>query len=109
MTEFNERRMHDRFDHVTAKVMYKTDSNDTYTGATMINYSEGGMYLRTNESLKIGQPVIVKMEENKKNTTGPEKYDSYNGQVRWVENVEAEPNVENYQYGIQYQQPVSFF
>ena len=109
MTEFNERRMHDRFDHITSKVMVKKDPEDAYTSATIINYSEGGMYLRTNEYMQIGQPVIIKMEESKKDTTGPEKYDSYNGKIRWIENIQLKADVSKYQYGIEYHQLISFF
>ncbi len=109
MTKFIERRMHNRFDHVTSNVKYRKEPEEEYNPAFLINYSESGMFLRTSERMDVGQQITVRMEETRENTTGPEKYDVYNGTVRWVENFQTKPDNLYYMYGIEYNHPVSFF
>jgi hypothetical protein len=101
--------MHNRFDYVTPNVKYKKGAKDEYCPAFLINYSESGMFLRTSERMDIGQQITIKMEETREDTTGPEKYDAYNGTVRWVENFQTKSDNLYYMYGIEYNQPVNFF
>jgi hypothetical protein len=108
MAEFTEKRIHERHDYETPKVMYKKDSKDVYNYATITNYSQGGLYMKATEYMDIGQTVIVKMEEHRQNATGLEKYDYYYGQIRWIKNFHTNPYDSSYGYGIEYDRPVSY-
>lgn len=109
MTISSEKRNHQRYDHVTKKVMYQTNPETQFNNAMLINYSEGGMYLRTEKYLEVGQTLTIKMEESKEKTTGPEKYDSYSGQVKWTNNARTNSDAQVFQCGIEYDAPVTYF
>ncbi len=108
MTGYSEKRRHDRIHYETSRLMYKKDSKAPYSYAAMTNYSPGGLYLRTNEYMDIGQPIIVKMEEYDINATGPERYDYYYGQIRWIKNFHTKSYDPSYGYGIQFDTSMIF-
>lgn len=108
MTKYTEKRMYERYAYETPQIMYKKDSNGGYNFATMTNYSQGGMYLKSSEYMDIGQHVIIKMEAYNENANGPEKYNYYYGQIRWIKNFHTKPYDSSYGYGIEYDQQVSY-
>lgn len=108
MAGFTEKRLYERVDYQTRKVVYKKDSNDMYTSATITNFSQGGLYLKSAEFLDIGQHIIIKMEDYDPTKPGPEKYDYYYGQIRWIRNFHTQPYDSAYGYGVEYDQPVYY-
>ncbi len=110
MAGYTEKRMYQRveLENQSPKVMYKKESNDVYNYARIVNYSNSGIYLKTNEYLDIGQHVILKMEDYDPAKKGPEKYDYYYGQIRWIKNFHTKPYDSSYGYGIEYDQMVTY-
>lgn len=109
MTLPGEKRNYQRYDHVTKKIMYQADPENKFNNAMLINYSEGGMLLRTDKHIEVGQPLTIKMKESKEQTTGPEKYDFYFGQIKWTDNDNKHPATKVFHYGIEYDAPVKYF
>lgn len=108
MDNYKEKRKFERVDYQTPKMMYKKGAKDVYENAIMTNYCPGGMYLKTQDYLDIGQQIIIKMNNYDPLSTGPEKYDYYYGKVRWIRHFHSQPYDSSYGYGIEYDQPVMF-
>lgn len=108
MAEYTEKRLFRRVDYQTSNMVYKKDANDTYTAATMSNYSQGGMYMKSSEPMTVGKHVIIKMEDYDPNHSGPERYDYYYGQIRWIKNFKADVGDPYYGYGIEFDQVVYY-
>ena len=110
MANFTEKRMYQRVEseNKSPMVMYKKHSNDEYNTARVANYSQGGIYLKTNEYLDIGQHVILKMEGHGPDKKDLGKYDYYYGQIRWIKNFHTQPYDSSYGYGIEYDKMSSF-
>ena len=108
MADYTEKRVHERVNYPKPTVLYKKGFSEGYHSGTMTNCSKGGMYLKTDEYLTVGQPVIIKMESRQAREDGPDSYDYYYGQIRWVRNFHTEPYDSAYGYGIEYDQPVYY-
>lgn len=108
MSEYSEKRTHLRYAYETSRVVFKKDASADYCYATLINYSPGGMYIETNEYMDIGQAVIIKMEDFNQDAKGPEKYDFYYGQIKWIKNFHTTIYNANHGYGIQFDKPAIF-
>ncbi|MCP3874794.1 MAG: PilZ domain-containing protein [Desulfobacteraceae bacterium] len=108
MSDYSEKRQYERYSYDTPVILYKLDSNETYAYAKLKNYSQGGVYLRTNEYVDVGQKVLVQTQNFYEDSKGPEKYEKYYGKIKWVESFENNSHSSAYGYGIEYDQPVYY-
>ncbi len=62
MPVFIEKRRHNRFDHLTSNIKYTKDPETPYTQALLINYSKGGLFLKTSEAMDIDQIIFFRVD-----------------------------------------------
>lgn len=88
--------------------LHRMDYQDQSYYAEMIDYSQGGLAMRTNEKLVIGQFVYLEMRNYDKASAGPERQKSYSGSVKWTDpsRLDGGKNKGPYKYGIGYSNPV---
>ncbi len=108
MPSFNEKRISQRYDHITPNVKFKTGSDDQYHIGILVNYSENGMYIKSNKLIDIGNSISLHMPDHSKRTTGPDKYARYSGQIKRTEIYTNLPGNTLYGYGLEYDRPVKF-
>ncbi len=120
MENYSEKRRYERHNCKTPAQLYRYDAQNTkydqdaqydlgtYYDADMCNYSEGGGYLLTDEKINIGQQVYLKMKNYYKTSSGPEKYKTYTGYVRWSDELGTSYPGRQYGYGVEYKDPVYY-
>lgn len=108
MEDYSEKRRYERFDHQVPASLHRHDSQDQFYAAKTYNKSSGGMYLRTNEEMTIGQHVYVRIKDNTADPKGPEKYKNYSGYIRWSDDLGTSIPNGQYGYGVEYAEPVFY-
>jgi len=86
------------------------DSQDQYYYAEMKDCCQGGLSLSTNEKLVVGHLVYLEMKNYNEYASGPEKYKSYFGSVKWATpNSSSDVDAKGYySYGIEYNEPAYY-
>jgi len=104
------KRQYQRYKHGSLMHLYRMDYQDQYYHAQMIDYSQGGMAMLTNERLVVGQIVYLEMKKYDEGATGPEKYKSYSGSVKWASPYASSQSDADgsYNYGIEYFESTSY-
>ncbi len=110
METHEEKRRYQRYEYSSPMYLHRMDSQDQSYYAEMKDYCQGGLSLLTNEKLVIGHLVYLEMKNHDEHATGPEKYKSYRGRVKWAtpyssSNVDAKSP---YEYGIEYSEPAYY-
>ncbi|MCD4722451.1 MAG: PilZ domain-containing protein [Desulfobacula sp.] len=98
------KRRYKRYEYNIPMYLYRMDYQDQYYYAEMKNYCQGGLSLLTNEKLVVGQLVYLEMKNYDEYATGPEKYKSYSGSVKWASPYSSSDGDAKaaYKYGIEY-------
>lgn len=104
----SEKRQYQRYSHETPAYLYQHDDRDQFYEAGMYNYSQGGMYLKTDQKIDINQQVYIKIRNYDKNGKGPEKNEYYSGYVKWSEDLGTSSPGGHYGYGVEYEVPADF-
>ena len=101
-----EKRRYQRYEYSSPIHLHRMDSQDQYYYAEMIDYSQGGLSLLATEKLVVGHFVYLEMKNHDEYATGPEKYKSYRGSVKWASPSSSDANAKGaYTYGIEYNKP----
>ena len=108
MENYSEKREYKRYDYDSQVYLYKYDSQDQYYEGNMYNYSCGGMYLKSNEKMEIGEQVNVKIKNYNPDSSGLEKYKNYAGYVKWSSDLGTSSPGGQYGYGVEYAEPVYY-
>ncbi len=108
MENQTEKRLYKRSEYKAPASLHRYDEKDQYYYAKVYNYSNGGMYLRSNEKMQIGQHVYVKLRDFDSYSKGPEKYKNYSGYVRWSDELGTSSPSGQYGYGVEYTQKVYY-
>ncbi len=104
MEHYEEKRRYQRYEHSSPMSLYRMDYQDQHSYAEMIDYSQGGLAMLTNEKLVLGHVVYLEMKNYAEHTTGPEKCKGYSGDIKWA-SPHSSSNVEStgsYEYGVEY-------
>ncbi|OQY51479.1 MAG: hypothetical protein B6230_04830 [Desulfobacteraceae bacterium 4572_89] len=104
----SEKRQHERYELQLPVSLYRYDSQDQYYEGIIYNYSNGGMYLETNEKIDIDEEVFVRIKNYDQNSKGPEKYEKYSGYLKWSNELGTSSPGGQYGYGIEYAEPVYY-
>jgi PilZ domain-containing protein len=102
MPVFIEKRKHHRFDHITSNIKYTKSPEIPYMQALLINYSENGMFLKTNEHMDIDQMVLVRLDDSSENAISHDMLNSSQGVVRWMDHYYSHAHGTLYRYGIEF-------
>lgn len=104
MDSHEEKRNHQRYEHNSPMMLYRMDDQDRNYYAEMGDYSQRGLCLLTKEKLVLGQLVYLEMRNHDNSATGPEKYKSYSGRIRWSNTLSTntEDDKGRYKYGVEY-------
>ncbi len=105
MTDDNQ-RSYDRYDY-EAEVQYAYAGEEKYYDAKVYNYSNGGMYFKTQYPVAAGSKLYIKMKNYAPSGSGPEAYKSYYGSARWYSRY-AGSDTPYYGVGIEYKEPVDY-
>ncbi|MBU1343587.1 MAG: PilZ domain-containing protein [Proteobacteria bacterium] len=108
MEDYSEKRLYERYDYQEPVSLHRYESQDQFYAAKMYNYSSGGMYLRTNEEMTVGQHVYVRLKNYYADSKGPEKYKNYSGYIRWSDELGTSVPSGQYGYGVEYTKPVYY-
>ncbi len=76
-------RKHERFDCNTPIIFENYETKELSRGS-MVNYSEGGLYLEAEHCPKVGNGALVHIVNYSPNAAGPDGVRKYHVQVRWV-------------------------
>jgi hypothetical protein len=82
------RRVHPR-NYYEAPIEYARFNEKNYHDATMYNISKGGMYFVSDDELRTGLPVYIKMVNFSPDVYAPGDYIAYIAQVRWCRKVDG--------------------
>ncbi len=108
MEDYSEKRHYERFDDQVPASLHRYDSQDRFYAAKIYNYSSGGMYLRTNEEMTVGQHVYVRIKNSDSDPKGPGKHKDYSGYIRWSDELGTSIPNGQYGYGVEYSEPVYY-
>ena len=70
-----------------APIMISTGKSETYHRATMLNYSEKGMYFESDVEPKPGSKIKILMERQSPSASGPETFAGYRAKVIWTREI----------------------
>lgn len=104
----SEKRQYQRHSYETPLYLYRYDARERFYAADMYNYSQGGMYLKTNRKMDINQQVYIKIRDSNEKGKGPGKDEYYSGYVKWSEDLGTSSPGGQYGYGVEYEVPVDF-
>ncbi|MFO7752498.1 MAG: PilZ domain-containing protein [Desulfobacteraceae bacterium] len=105
-----ENREYERYEHQSPLMIYPKGSSEYYYGLSC-NYSRGGMYLKTDGDLDAEEYYTIKMLNYDHTSPGPEKYQEYQGLVRWAQLPETSTSSDSsyyYGYGVEFTRPVEY-
>ena len=108
MSDYMGKRQYERYEYNAPMYLYKHESQDQYYYANMSNYSSGGMSLKTDEKMDVGQHVYIRTKNYNKDSSGPEKYEEYSGYVIYSNELGTSVPSGQYGYGIKYAEPVYY-
>ena len=110
MQSYEDKRCYQRYEHSSPMCLFRMDSQDQYYYAEMKDYSSGGLSFLTSQKLVVGHLVYLEMKDYDENATGPEKYKSYNGSVKWANpsSPSDEKAKSSYRYGIEFSKTVNY-
>ncbi len=110
MEDHKDKRRYQRHEYKSPMHLHRIDNQDQAYYAEMSDYSQGGLSLITNEKLVVGHLVYLEMKNHQAKTTGPEKYKSYRGIVKWISSYSTpNPDMKGpYKYGIEYSEPAYY-
>jgi len=104
------KRRYQRYERNSPIHLYRMDFQEQYYYAEMKDYCQGGLSLLTNEKLVVGQLVYLEMKNYDVSATGPEKYKSYSGSVKWASSCSpSNGHAKGFnKYGVEYHEPVDY-
>gem|GEM_PF-401642 len=85
-----KRRVHPR-KFYEAPISYATYRMKDYCDATMYNYSRGGMYFESDQELRPGWPLYIKMINFMPESYTPGAYRTYIAEVVWTKRIAEMP------------------
>ncbi len=103
-----EKRRYERYNHQASLLLYRNETLSSGAAAELQNYSIGGMYLKTEEALDIGQELFIKIRNYDPSDGGFEKYDKYIGYVKWSDELGTSQPPGPYGYGVEYAETVTY-
>lgn len=115
MEDHADKRHYQRYECKSPMHLHRIDSQDQSYYAEMRDYSQGGLSLMTNEKLVVGHLIYLEMKNYNAHATGPEKYKSYRGIVKWISSYSTPGPITPgsdmngpYKYGIEYSEPAYY-
>jgi hypothetical protein len=107
----DDNRMYERYECQFPVKVYPQDKPDDYYYGLTYNYSQGGMYVKTDAKLSPDNYYFIEMLNYSADATGPEKYEAFDAKLRWSKRAESYSTLKNgyyYGYGFEYSSPVVY-
>ena len=111
MIKQSENRKYERYTCQAPIMIYNKDASDDYYYGLTYNYSQGGMYVKTDGDLEAEEYYVIKMLNYDDTAAGPEKYQEYRGLVRWAQLPDSPGGGDSnyyYGYGVEFTRPVVY-
>jgi len=110
MDSYNNRQ-YSRYSCQATIMIYPSNDPGDYHYGVSYNYSNGGMYIKTDGYLDPDQYYVIKMLNYDDKIDGPEKYGEYYGSIKWVNGADEYKDYDSEYYcgyGVEYVEPVSY-
>lgn len=107
MASAQRKREHKRYGCENDAYLYRYHDQEKHFDAKVSNYSQGGLFIETRETMNAKQRVFIRMKKTNYYGSGPEKYQYYVGYIKWRDSL-GPTSSEKYGYGVQYEYPVQF-
>ncbi len=104
MTDFKNKRLDRRYPYKADVEFYIKDSPCVHYLAQVTNYSVGGLYFESNESVDVGQQVILRIKNYYAYDSKLEDYEMYSGRVQWTNLKDDTGSEKTFGLGIQYEE-----
>ena len=110
--ESYDNRRYSRYSCQAAIMIYPDEYPEKYHYGLSYNYSNRGMYIKTDGDLNPYYNYVIKMLNYDENMGGPEKYNEYNVSIRWVQSHQSGMYSDSnyyYGYGVEYIESVDYY
>jgi len=111
MSYYQNNRRYERYNYESPVLIYPETNSGHYYYGRLHDYSKGGMYFNTDGDLKADEKYLIQMLDHDDSAAGPEKYEKYEGVIRWAEipsKYYDKDNLYYFGYGVAYPEPVTY-